>query len=283
MKIRTATTRLARLLVAGVLVAIAGLFWADGPPSTFAQTDTTAPTVSSVAITSDTGDDEVYLDDDGVYGIGDKIEVTVTFSEDVTVTASPQLELTVGSSGKNAAYMSTTDSKVVFSYAVAVGDSDTDGISIAADKLSLNGGTVKDAAENAADLSHSAVSALAGHKVDGIRPTITSAYLIGSSSNQDDVHTIDEYLPAGVRFSENVYVGGYPGPQMRLNFEGTTKSADFGWASPQCNDPVCVFSPGPFSRHGIIPFANNETIKNLAAACRCVHADAKLMELEGIR
>ena len=140
-------------------------------------------------------------------GIGDKIEVTVTFSEDVTVTGSPQLELTVGSSAKNAAYMSTTGSKVVFSYMVAVGDSDTDGISIAADKLSLNGGTIKDAGENAAELSHSAVSAQAGHMVDGIRPTITSAYLIGSSSNQDDVHTIDEYLPADVRFSEHVYVG----------------------------------------------------------------------------
>ena len=250
MKIRTTMTRLAMLLVVGASVAMAGLFWADGPPSTFAQTDTTAPTVSSVAITSDTGDDEVYQDDDGVYGIGDKIEVTVTFSEDVTVTGSPQLELTVGSA-KNAAYKSTTDSKVVFSYTVAVGDSDADGISIAADKLSLNGGAIKDAAGNSSDLSHSALSAQSGHKVDGIRPTITSAYLIGSSSNQDDVHTIDEYLPAGVHFSENVYVGGYPGPQMRLNFEGTTKSADFGFASPQCNDPVCVFSPGPFSRHGI--------------------------------
>ena len=240
--------RLAWASLAGVLVAMAGLFWADGPPSTFAQTDTTAPTVSSVAITSDTGDDDVYLDDDGVYGIGDKIEVTVTFSEDVTVTGSPQLELTVGSA-KNAAYKSTTDSKVVFSYTVAVGDSDADGISIAADKLSLNGGTVKDAAENAADLSHSAVSALAGHKVDGIRPTITSAYLIGSSSNQDDVHTIDEYLPAGVRFSEHVYVGGYAGPQMRLNFEGTTKSAAFGGAYPECSKPVCVYGPG--GRYGI--------------------------------
>ena len=227
MKIRT--TRLARLLVAGACVAIAGLLWLDGPPPTFAQTetDTTGPTVSSVAITSDAGDD-------GVYGIGAKIEVTVTFSEDVTVTGSPQLELTVGSSAKNAAYMSTTGSKVVFSYTVAVGDSDTDGISIAADKLSLNGGTIEDAAENAAELSHSAVSAQAGHMVDGIRPTITSAYLIASSSTQDDVHTIDEYLPAGVRFSEHVYVGGYPGPQMRLNFEGTIKSADFGWATPEC-------------------------------------------------
>ena len=107
---------------------------------------------------SDPGDDEVYLDDDGVYGIGDKIEVTVTFSENVTVIGSPQLELTVGSSAKNAAYKSATDSKVVFSSTVAVGDSDTDGISIAANKLSLNEGTIKDAAENDADLSHSAVS-----------------------------------------------------------------------------------------------------------------------------
>ena len=236
-------------VAAGLLALIVGQFWVDGPPSTFAQTDTTAPTVSSVAISSDTGDDEGYLDDDGVYGIGDKIEVTVTFSENVTVTGSPQLELTLGSSAKNAAYMSTTGSKVVFSYTVAVGDSDTDGISIAADKLNLNGGTIKDAAENDADLSHSAVSALAGHKVDGIRPTITSVYLIGSSSGQDGVHTIGEYLPAGVRFSEHVYVGGYPGPRMKLNFEGATKSADFGGAYPQCNEPICVYGFG--GRYGI--------------------------------
>ena len=249
MKIRT--TRLARLLVAGAFVAIAGLLWLDGPPPTFAQTetDTTAPTVSSVAITSDTGDDEVYLDDDGVYGIGDNVEVTVTFSENVTVHGSPQLELDIGGSAKSAAYKSTTGSKVVFSYTVATGDTDTNGISIGADKLNLKGGAIKDAAGNSSDLSHSALSAQSGHKVDGIRPTITSAYLIESSSNQDDVHTIDEYLPAGVRFSEHVYVGGYPGPQMRLNFEGTTKSADFGGANPECSEAVCVFGPG--GRYGI--------------------------------
>ena len=240
---------LAPRLVAGIFVAILGLLWFDGPSPIFAQTDTTAPTVSSVAVTSDTGDDEVYLDDDGVYGIGDKIEATVTFSEDVTVTGSPQLELTVGSSARNAAYKSTTDSKVVFSYTVTVGDSDTDGISIAAGKLSLNEGTIKDAADNDADLSHSAVSTQSGHKVDGIRPTITSVYLIGSTYYLDGVHTIGEYLPAGVRFSEHVYVGGYPGPQMRFNFEGATKSADFGGAYPECSEAVCVFGPG--GRYGI--------------------------------
>ena len=250
----TDTTRVIRLalgpaLIAGILAATIGLLWFDGPSPIFAQTDTTAPTVSSVAITSDTGDDEVYLDDDGVYGIGDKIEVTVTFSEHVTVTGSPQLELTVGSSAKNATYKSTTDSKVVFSYTVAVGDSDADGISIGTDKLSLNGGSIKDGAANDANLSHSALSAQSGHKVDGIRPTITSVYLTGGSSNQDGVHTIDEYLSAGVRFSEHVYVGGHPGPRQKLNFEGTTKYADFLGAYPQCNEPICVY--GSDGRYGI--------------------------------
>ena len=203
-----------RLFVLSMMrFGLAVVFHQGSPSQASAQTeeDTTAPTVSSVAVTSATRDDDVYLDDDGVYGIGDKIEVTVTFSENVTVTGSPRLELTIGSSTKSAAYKSTTGSKVVFSYTVATGDTDTDGISIAADKLSLNGGTIRDAAENDAHLSHSTVSAQSGHKVDGIRPTITSVYLIGSTSNNDGVHTIDEYLPAGVSFSEHVYVGGYSG------------------------------------------------------------------------
>ena len=244
----TLRSRLALAAISGVLVAIAGLFWIDGPTRLFAQTDTTAPSVSSVAVTSDTGDDEVYLDDDGVYGIGDKIEVTVTFSEDVTVIGSPQLELDIGGSARSAAYKSTTGSKVVFSYTVVVGDTDTDGISIGADKLSLKGGSIKDVGGNSSDLSHSALSAQSGHKVDGIRPTITRVYFIGSSSGQDDVHTSGEWLPAGVSFSENIYVGGHPGPQLKLNLEGTIRYADLYSVRGECNEPICVF--GSRGRYG---------------------------------
>ena len=261
-------------LVAGALAAIVALFGFGGPSPALAQTDSTAPTVSSVAITSDTGDDEVYLDDDGVYGIGDDIQVTVTFSENVTVTGSPQLELTVGSRAKNAALKNTTDSKVVFSYTVAVGDSDTDGISMAADKLSLNGGSIKDAAENAADLSHSAVSAQSGHKVDGIRPTITQAPSFGGSTfSTDGVHTIGEIIIATVDFSEHVYVGGYSGPQMKLNFEGTNKTASFLGASPECvpeegqSFALCV--SGPRERYG----------KTLSFDYRIVKGD---LDLDGV-
>ena len=110
-------------LVAGIFLAIVGLFGSNGPPPALAQSDTTAPTISSVAITSDPDDDNsIYasLYDEDVYGIGDSIEVTVTSSLNVTVTGSPRLELDVGGSAKNAEYDSTDGSKVVFSYTVAV-------------------------------------------------------------------------------------------------------------------------------------------------------------------
>ena len=226
-----------------MLFGLSVVFYQGSPSQASAQTeeDTTAPTVSSVAVTNDTGDD-------GVYGIGDRIEVTVTFSENVAILGNPQLELTIGNSARNAAYRSTTGSSVVFSYTVAVGDSDTDGISIAADKINLKGGAIKDLSGNSADLSHSAVATQSGHKVDGIRPTITGVYYESATSAQD-AHTVGTNLSVFAYFSENVYVGGYPGPRMKLNFEGTSKSADFWGAIPQCERTICVSGPG--KRRGI--------------------------------
>ena len=75
--------------------------------------DTTAPTIASLSITSDPGDDLTYV-------LGDVIEVTLTFSEDVTVTGTPQLELDFDGTVKTASYASTDGDEVVFSYTVAL-------------------------------------------------------------------------------------------------------------------------------------------------------------------
>ena len=87
--------------------------------------------------------------------------------------------------------------------------------------------------------------------MDGIRPTITSAPHFGSSSfSTDGVHTTGEILIADIEFSEHVYVGGYPGPQMSFNFNGATKSADFFGAFPECvpeegeEFAICLYGPG---------------------------------------
>ena len=253
MAINIGTVRwiLAWAFVAGVIMGIFGLFAFDGLPSVSAQTDTTAPTISSVAITSDTGDGDSILDDDGVYGIGDSIEVTVTFNETVTVTGAPQLELDIDGTAETAEY----DSTVVFTYTVAEGDSDDDGIAISANKLTLNGGAIKDAADNAANLSHEALSVQTGHQVDGIRPTISAVSFVFSKSVGADgtypAYTEGEQLSSSAKFSEEVIVTGTP--QMGLDFEGVTKTADFAQAIPKCGDDWgCAYDESPWPvRRGI--------------------------------
>ncbi len=245
-------TRLALVLAlaVGALAATFGLFGSDGLPPAYAQADNTAPTVLSVAITSDTGDDDTNFDDDGVYGIGDSIKATVTFSESVTVAGTPQLELDIGGgTGEAAEYESVEGSAVVFSYTVAEGDLDDDGIAIGANKLTLNSGSIKDAADNAANLSHDALSAQTEHKVDGVRPTISSVSFVSSTGGSDGVYTAGETLTASVEFDEEVIVTSVP--QLELDFEGTDKLADFDYALPKCEGMFCGFSPGPWAVRGI--------------------------------
>ena len=187
-----------RLTVLGGILAIAValllIYGKYGAPVSIVRADTTVPTVSSVSVTSDPDENDADLGAfsigrgvqstawaSDVYRIGDEVQVTVTFSENVTVTGSPQLELAVGSKNRTAGYDSTDGAKVVFSYTVAEGDADSDGITIGANKLTLNGGSIKDDADNDANLAHSALAAQDGHKVDGIRPRLQSLYFVASS------------------------------------------------------------------------------------------------------
>ena len=62
---------------------------------------------------------------------------------------------------------------------MADGESDTDGVGVEAD--SLSGGTIRDEARNNAELDHDGVAADSGHKVDGVRPSLLSAAVDGSS------------------------------------------------------------------------------------------------------
>ena len=104
------------------------------------------------------------------YVQGETIEVSVAFSEAVTVTGTPQLTITGGNSATYTAdYDSdaSSGSTLAFTYTVQSADTAANGISIAADALSLNGGTIKDASGLAADLTHDAVAANNSHKVDG--------------------------------------------------------------------------------------------------------------------
>ena len=92
----------------------------------------------------------------------------MTFSEDVIVTGSPQLELEFydpGSANRQASFESVNGAEMVFVYTVEVSDSASDGLSIQSNKLTLNGGAIQDSAGNDAALTHSAYGPDADHLV----------------------------------------------------------------------------------------------------------------------
>ena len=153
-------------------------------------TVTSVASVSSIALTSDPGMDDTYA-------IGETVQATVTFTGDVAVTGGPRLALDFGGGTTGtAAYASGSGSAaLVFTYTVAAGDEAADGIAFAANALSLNGGSIKDGGD-AAGLTHGAVAADSGHKVDGVQPVRT-----GANTSPDGTEIM-------ISFSENVGVTG---------------------------------------------------------------------------
>ena len=97
------------------------------------------PTVSSVAFTSTPASGQ-----NNTYKLNDIIDVTVTFSEAVIVTGTPQIDLTIGSTDAyKADYESgSTTTKLLFQYTVKNTDEDTDGASINENGLKLNSGSI---------------------------------------------------------------------------------------------------------------------------------------------
>ena len=124
------------------------------------------PTVRGIEISSNPGTD-------GIYAAEDEVRVTVTFSRVVEVTGVLELELRVGTEVKQALYRSGAGtSELVFTYQVAEGDVDTDGMSIEAGSLLLDEGTIGDPAGNAALPDHEGLEADPRHRVDGVGPVL---------------------------------------------------------------------------------------------------------------
>ena len=134
--------------------------------------DEIAPTVSSIAISAASG-----VQNNGL-NAGDVVSVTVAMDEATlvdTTNGTPRVALNVGGSTVYADYVSGSGSTaLVFQYTIQAGQADADGISIAANALQANGGTLRDAAGNAADLDHGAVADNATYLVDTTAPVISS-------------------------------------------------------------------------------------------------------------
>ena len=179
------------------------------------QVDAVPPTVSSIAITSDPGEDDTYQR-------GDLIEVTVTFSEDVEVRnrrilvnglirrTLPQLKLDIGGEVRTANYLRANGKEAVFYYTVQDGDTDSNGIAIRPVQTFPNawgsspyavfidrGAYFVDDAQNGAAISYDALDDETGHQVDGLSSalTVSGDTTVRYRENRDD--SIGDYAVSG--------------------------------------------------------------------------------------
>ena len=138
---------------------------------------------------------------DKTYETGDTIEVTAAFGYNVTVTGSPRIGLTIGSNTRYAAYNSGSGGgNLKFRYAVVTADIDGDGVSIAANALSLNSGTIQDSGNTNAVITHGAVAASNNRLVNAVPDTEAPAFR--SNASIDDLSVIQNRAMRAVRFPQ---------------------------------------------------------------------------------
>ncbi len=150
------------------------------------------PGIVGVALSAPPGD---------TYGRDETIEATVTFTQAVNVTGTPQLALGIASGTKQADYVSGTGTKsLVFRYTVVATDMDSDGISIAANALTLNSGTILQVADGTTNallgLGDFAVEDNSDRKVNGavFNVIVTLALSPASISENGGVSTVTATL-----------------------------------------------------------------------------------------
>jgi hypothetical protein len=112
--------------------------------------DSTTPSVTNVTSTLANGS----------YTVGTVVPITITFSEPVNVTGTPQLTLNTTPTARTASYLSGTGSATLtFDYTVAATDTANPLNYAATTSLALNGGTIKSLAGTAATLTLPATTA----------------------------------------------------------------------------------------------------------------------------
>ncbi|MYE93115.1 MAG: hypothetical protein F4238_07100, partial [Gemmatimonadetes bacterium] len=170
---------------------------------------------TSAAITSDPGKGDLY-------GVGEPIEMSLTFSESVTVDTSggtPRLKIRLSddaSSEKRAGYHSGSGSRVlVFRYLPVAGDS-SDGVAVVENSLVLNGGTIKStSSSDDVLLGHPGIDADPEHKIKTTPPTLVEAVCAGSGAA----------VRVALIFSENLDGDSHPHTSQLTLSDGSDTAA----------------------------------------------------------
>ena len=193
--------------------------------------DTTHPNVVGVTSTKPNGS----------YKQGEVIDIKVEFTESVDVTGIPQLELEMDGDNVSVDYTSGSGSNtLIFQYTVGSNENSDNLDYSTTGSLTLNGGTIKDSANNDAALtlpSPGATNSLGDNKnivIDNTDPTVTDI----TATTANGTYRVGTVIPIQVAFSETVIVTGTP--QITLAFDdAVTKAVNY---TDKSNSNTLVFN-----------------------------------------
>ncbi len=157
--------------------------------------DTTAPTVTAISSTTA----------NGTYGVGDEINVTITFDENVTLSGG-NLLTTLNTTTELSTGTIANTSTLSQTYTIAEDDAVSD-LTVSSLALSVGTADLIDAAGNQVDLSLPAVNNIADNSaiiIDGVLPLISAI----SSTTVTGSYGVGETINITLTFSENVTLSG---------------------------------------------------------------------------
>lgn len=162
----------------------------------------------------------------GTYGLNGELLFQINFSENVTVSGLPQIEIKIDEASVWAQYKSGSGSSgLEFSYTIQADQNDTDGIEILSNSIDLNSGEIRSAADNyqsalgfstfkdptTSVLVNTALNITPASKVQGVTtaPTTSNTTLSCSwaTPNNNGTQIIDysvQYRPLGDSTWQNV-------------------------------------------------------------------------------
>lgn len=201
---------------------------APAPTTTPAPTATPTPTPTpSPETTADTMTVELVLvyESQNPHGFtsGETIAIDVRWTGFLAIDGSPRLRLVIGSNIRWAQFNQIYTSRVKgdrsvirFTYEIRDDDFDEDGLSIPADAIDLNGGSITAATgstEVRLELGDQAIDNLAFAKVnipEANVATVTAVYFSGYPDNPPLGYLDGESIVIDVRFSKNIDISGHP-------------------------------------------------------------------------
>ncbi|MDA7938832.1 hypothetical protein N9B71_07170, partial [Pirellulales bacterium] len=189
------------ITVVPATISGAGITDAAGNEADFSPAP--APSTAGVIVNPAVIDSVIPSADDD-YELGDIITLTANFSQSVTVTGTPRIELTLDSGTVFADFASGSGTTaLIFNYSVQAGDLDTDGITLTP-AIDLNGATIRDVSLNDASLTFTP-PLTTGVLVDGVAPVATAV-----TPPTSGFYITGDDLDFLVDFSDNVDVTGTP-------------------------------------------------------------------------